>query len=169
MGRQKLKRTYRYTTQMVYRSLRLLTPGMSKIVSTQTLYFKILKTIFRKILYEIVVNNYVFKYGFFGSFQLFKYMPEIRVRKDGSIVTNKIVDVHKTIANSKNKGGTGEIFYFNNEKTGGYIYKLIWIKDELRFENHKHYDFKLMQQASASIAMHIPNIVNDAPIINFKV
>jgi len=158
----------KYRMQDVYREMIVQFPETKKLIPVQSMHTKILKAIFDKIFYEILYNLYAFNYKQFGVFQLFKFMPESKELEDGRIVTNKPIDVRGTLDLIKATGDRSKRVYFNNEATGGYVFRLLWVKDRCNIQNKGYYKFKVNTTKKTELSRIARTGKLDAPIINYK-
>ena len=96
------------------------------LVNSSIAYFSILSTLFIRIFKEIIFKGYSFRFRRLGEFTLIKYTPTAKLKEDGTVVTNKPVDFITTYKLRKEHNDPTITAYYNNEATGGYVYKFKW-------------------------------------------
>lgn len=139
------------------------------LVPTEKLYFAIAKALFNAIFLEIVTNNYEFKFRKLGRFTCAKYLPSMREAEDGTILTTKRVDWNNTFKARYETGNQKLKVYFDNEETGGFIYKIIWTKAFTPFTNGTFYRFSLARPLRTILNEHIKARTATAILIDVKI
>lgn len=139
------------------------------LVPTEKLYFAIIKKLFELIFHEIILNGYEFRFRKLGRFSCVKYLPSIRETEDGKILTTKRVDWKNTFKARYETGNRTLKVYFDNETTGGFIYKIIWIKAFTPFTNGTFYRFSLSRPLRAIFNSYIQSEDVLATLIDIKI
>lgn len=106
-------------------------------------YRTIIKLLFTKIFKEIVLEGYIFHFRHLGKFSCIKYLPKIKQKEDGTIITNKPVNFPATFKARRETGNNKLFVYFDNRETGGYTFKVLWDKTRAHFVNKNSYVLKL--------------------------
>lgn len=131
--------------ESVYKSFIRSSDSNKKALKNQTMYTNILVTLFNKIFHYIIYEGYEFTYRKLGTFSCIKYLPSVRETESGYLVSNKPIDFAATSRKRKETGNSKLYVYYDNSRTGGYIYKVIWDKSRTAFLNMTYYRFALQR------------------------
>lgn len=155
--------------QRMYRDFIKGSPRNKITVPHQTLYSTILFKIFRKIFERMMFDAYKYTMENLGTFSIVKFQPEMKILEDGTIVTNKIVNIRATKKAIEETGNRKLRIYYDNEATGGFIFKLIWDTNKYAFINKSFYTFSLCRTLRPMLQKEIlaDNVI--ATIVNFKI
>jgi len=156
------------TMQVVYRDFIKGSPTNKLTVSNQTLYSQILYNVFRKIVEYMLFKSYEYKMDKLGKFSIIKYLPEIKETEDGRIITNKVLDIHSTKEAIKETGNNKIRVYYDNEATGGYIYRMNWDNNHFAFPNMTFYKFSFSRPLRSYMKDRILENKVVAKIVDFK-
>lgn len=138
-------------------------------VSSPALYRKIIEVLFSKIFKAILYDGYVFRYKKLGQFLAVMFYPSVREEEDGRIVTNKPINYPATYKLRRETGDKTLKVYFDNEDTGGLIYRIIWDTSRVHFTNKSFYSFSLNRTIRGLFSKEAKagNIM--ATLVNFKI
>lgn len=133
------------------------------------MYNKILALLFRKIFDEIIYQGYNFRYRKLGKFLAVMFYPTVREDDDGKIITNKPVDYPTTFRLRRETGNKDLKVYFDNEDTGGLVYRVMWDTSTAHFTNKSFYSFSLNGNLKKIFSAAVKSNLVRATLVNFKV
>jgi hypothetical protein len=156
-----LYKLYNYYRSFIKGSVR-----KRKIVPSQTLYTAILFKVFQKIFKKMLCDAYKFSIKDIGEFFVIKYLPETKINEDGTILTNKVLNIQATVKACKETGNKKLRIYRDNEETNGFIYRVYWKKSN--FVNKAFYWFSVYR--NNKVVMRDTILAGEAVAIetNFK-
>ncbi len=131
--------------EKVYKSFINSSEKNKQDLSNQTRYTSILVALFNRIFHYIIYEGYEFTYRKLGTFSCIKYLPSVRETNNGYLVSNKPIDFAATSKKRKETGNNKIYVYYDNSRTGGYTYKVIWDKSRTSFLNMTFYKFALQR------------------------
>lgn len=138
-------------------------------VSDGAMYNKILALLFKKIFEEIIYQGYNFRYRKLGKFLAVMFYPTVREDEEGRIITNKPVDYPSTFRLRRETGNNKLKVYFDNEDTGGLVYKVMWETSTAHFTNKSFYSFSLNAGLKDIFSAAVKTGKVRATLVNFKV
>jgi len=166
MGEQRLRYKIANSCQDMRRSYIKGNSLRKRQVPYTSVYTSILYKIFTKIFREMLFNMYQYTMRNLGTFYVIKYLPETKYMPDGTIITNRIVDIKATIEAIKITGNRKVRIYHENTATGGWVYKSMWKRG--RFTNSLFYKFSLLRPHEEFMYEQIMAGNVEARVTNFK-
>jgi len=128
-----------FYSDVVYKAFNARYAGAIKNVA---MFNAVLRYIFLSIFNKVMLDGYEFRYREIGTFSLIKYLPSYKLKEDGTIYTNNIVDVRATVA-LRREGDKEAVVYYDNSERGDYIYRFYWTKGSV--ENLRYFKFALFK------------------------
>lgn len=108
---------------------------------SQLMHTKIIKAFFNVVIRKMVLEMYKFVLPSLGSFYIIKDKQVAQKDKDGNLKFNASINWPETNKVRKLTGDKTKKVVYLNEHTNGYVYKIIWNKDNYNFVNRSFYSF----------------------------
>lgn len=150
-----------------YKYYRKNKPKDSKYVLTESEYFAIIRQTNLQLIESLLMGIDIKLPKSMGTLEIRKYDTNVRIGKDGNLITNLPIDWNKTL----------ELWYSDKESHKNKtlirqevteVYKLYYNRERANYNNNSYYEFLFNKDLKTRLKQQIKRGVIDAPYLGRK-